>query len=149
MDIESEDFYKRIAQAYELIESRDDESFRYWSNVLLADAMLISVEMFSRIVRIPETRIFSQLAYGNYKYVRQRSFPIALIPNITNMIGEVKDLFWYADKDDPNQEYPLPSSELPQYLYFLMKKLNTPERTNGYDTKEINSMLPDKWRKFL
>ena len=55
MDIESEDFYKRIAQAYKLIESRGDESFRYWSNVLLADAMLISVEMFSQIVRIPET----------------------------------------------------------------------------------------------
>lgn len=149
MDIESEEFFKRIAQAYQLIESRDDESFRYWSNVLLADAMLISIEMFSQIVRVTESHIAYQLTWGNNKYYQQRSFPISLIPNITRMMDTCKDLFWYTDKDNPNEEYPMPSSELPQYLYFLMKKLNTPERTNGYDTKEINAMLPDKWRKLL
>jgi hypothetical protein len=149
MDIvENTDFYQRLVTANKLIEAQDNIEFTYWANVLLSDTLLISTEMLSHITRVPEVDILYQwIRVDKGLYHGSRTFLLSRIPHLMKGIDAGVELFWYKDADDPTREYPVPKSELPQYLWFLITHMHRAEQEKYFSVGEINKMLPNKWRK--
>lgn len=143
-----EEFFKRLSIAHRIIESRNDPTFTHWANVLLSETLVISIDMVSQITRVSPKELHSRarilFPYNSWR----TTIPVSYIPKMTER-SSVASLFWYSTDDTL---YSLPNSELPQYLYFLTRKLNAPDKHGQeglMNISEINKLLPTKWREYL